>query len=100
MPLFVVSCTDQEGTVEKRLATRPEHLARLQKLDDEGRLIVAGAMPKDPTNPQAGFYGSTLIVDFDSREALDAWLADEPFLQHGVYAHIDVKPFNKAFPKG
>jgi uncharacterized protein len=100
MPLFVVSCTDQDGTVEKRLATRPEHLARLQQLDDEGRLIVAGAMPKDPSNPQAGFYGSTIIVDFDSREALDAWLAEEPFLREGVYSNIDVKPFNKAFPKG
>lgn len=100
MPLFVVTCTDQEGTVEKRLATRPEHLARLQQLDDEGRLIVAGAMPKDPSNPQAGFYGSTIIVDFDSREALDAWLAEEPFLREGVYSNIEVKPFNKAFPKG
>ena len=57
-------------------------------------------MPKDPANPQAGFYGSTIIVDFDSREALDAWLQDEPFLKEGVYSHIDVKPFNKAFPKG
>ena len=100
MPLFVVSCTDQEGTVEKRLATRPQHLARLEQLDLEGRLIVAGAMPKDRNDPQAGFYGSTIIVDFDSREALDAWLADEPFLKEGVYSHIDVKPFNKAFPKG
>ncbi|MEK5777205.1 YciI family protein, partial [Acinetobacter nosocomialis] len=93
MPLFVVSCTDREGTVEKRLAIRPQHLARLEQLDAEGRLIVAGAMPKDPANPQAGFYGSTIIVDFDSREALDAWLQDEPFLKEGVYAHIDVKPF-------
>ena len=100
MPLFVVSCTDQEGTVEKRLAVRPQHLARLEQLDAEGRLIVAGAMPKDPANPQAGFYGSTIIVDFDTREALDAWLQDEPFLKEGVYAQIDVKPFNKAFPKG
>ncbi|MFV5525909.1 YciI family protein [Acinetobacter variabilis] len=100
MPLFVVSCTDREGTVEKRLAIRPQHFARLEQLDAEGRLIVAGAMPKDPANPQAGFYGSTIIVDFDSREALDAWLQDEPFLKEGVYAHIDVKPFNKAFPKG
>ncbi|MEQ0923075.1 YciI family protein [Acinetobacter schindleri] len=100
MPLFVVSCTDQEGTVEKRLAIRPQHLARLQKLNDEGRLIVAGAMPKEPGNPQAGFYGSTIIVDFDSREALDEWLQEEPFLKEGVYAHIDVKPFNKAFPQG
>lgn len=100
MPFFVVSCTDHEGTVEKRLATRPQHLARLQQLNDEGRLIVAGAMPKDPSNPQAGFYGSTLIVDFETREALDTWLKDEPFLKEGVYAHIDVKPFNKAFPQG
>lgn len=100
MPFFVVSCTDHEGTVEKRLATRPQHLARLQQLNDQGRLIVAGAMPKDPSNPQAGFYGSTLIVDFETREALDAWLQDEPFLKEGVYAHIDVKPFNKAFPQG
>ncbi|MFV5494710.1 YciI family protein [Acinetobacter towneri] len=100
MPLFVLSCTDREGTLEKRLATRPAHLARLQQLDTEGRLIVAGAMPKDPSNPQAGFYGSTMIVDFDSREALDAWLQDEPFLKEGVYSHIDVKPFNKAFPQG
>ena len=74
MPLFVVTCTDNEGTVEKRLAVRPQHLARLEKLDAEGRLIAAGAMPKDPANPQAGFYGSTIIADFDSREALDAWL--------------------------
>lgn len=100
MPLFVLSCTDREGTLEKRLATRPAHLARLQQLDAEGRLIVAGAMPKDPSNPQASFYGSTMIVDFDSREALDAWLQDEPFLKEGVYSHIDVKPFNKAFPQG
>ncbi|AYA02878.1 hypothetical protein BEN74_08470 [Acinetobacter sp. WCHAc010034] len=100
MPLFVVTCTDNEGTVEKRLAVRPQHLARLEKLDAEGRLIAAGAMPKDPANPQAGFYGSTIIADFDSREALDAWLQDEPFLQAGIYGQIDVKPFNKAFPKG
>ena len=100
MPLFVVSCTDHEGTVEKRLATRPQHIARLQKLNDEGRLIVAGAMPKDPSNPQAGFYGSTIIVDFETHEALDTWLQEEPFLKEGVYSHIDVKPFNKAFPQG
>lgn len=62
MPLFVLSCTDHEGTVEKRLATRPQHIERLQKLNDEGRLIVAGAMPKDPADPQAGFYGSTMML--------------------------------------
>ncbi|MGE8539702.1 YciI family protein [Acinetobacter sp. ANC 3813] len=100
MPFFVVTCTDHENSLEKRLAVRPQHLERLQKLDDEGRLVTAGAMPKDPANPQAGFIGSTIVVEFESREALDAWLQEEPFLKEGVYAHIDVKPFNKAFPKG
>lgn len=100
MPLFVITCTDREGTLEKRLAVRPQHLARLEKLDAEGRVIVAGAMPKDRDNLQAGFYGSTLILDFESREELDLWLADEPFLKEGIYADIDVKPFNKALPHG
>ena len=100
MPLFVLSCTDNEGTVEKRIATRPAHVARLAQLDDEGRLIVAGALPKDPSNPQAGFYGSTIIVEFESREAVEAWVAEEPFLKEGIYSHIDIKSFNKAFPKG
>ncbi len=100
MPLFVLSCTDNEGTVEKRIATRPAHVARLEQLNDEGRLIVAGALPKDPNNPQAGFYGSTIIVEFESREAVEAWVAEEPFLKEGIYSHIDIKSFNKAFPKG
>lgn len=100
MPLFLITCTDNESTVEKRLAVRPQHLARLEKLDAEGRVIVAGAMPKDRENPQAGFYGSTMILDFESRKALDEWLQEEPFLKEGIYGHIDVKPFNKALPKG
>lgn len=100
MPYFVLTCTDREGTLEKRLAIRPQHIERLQKLDDEGRLIAAGAHPVDPNNSQAGFIGSTIIVEFDSREALDAWIQEEPFLIEGIYANIDVKPFNKAFPKG
>ncbi|AOA59271.1 YciI family protein [Acinetobacter larvae] len=100
MSFFVITCQDHENVLEKRLAVRPKHLARLEALAAEGRVLAAGAMPKDPSNPQAGFYGSTLILDFASREALDLWLKDEPFIQEGVYAHIDIKPFNKAFPQG
>ena len=100
MPYFVLTCTYHEGSLEKRLAIRPQHVERLQQLDDAGRLIAAGAHPKDPNDPQAGFLGSTIIVEFDSREALDAWILDEPFLKHGIYASIEIKPFNKAFPKG
>ena len=100
MPYLVLTWTDHEDSLEKRWAIRPQHVERLQQLDDAGRLIAAGAHPKDPNDPQAGFLGSTIIVEFDSREALDAWILDEPFLKHGIYASIEIKPFNKAFPKG
>lgn len=99
MAYFVLQCFDNEYSLEQRLATRPAHIERLEKLNAEGRLITAGALPKDRDNVQAGFYGSIMIVDFDSRESLDAWLAEEPFLKAGVYSHIEVKAFNKAFPK-
>lgn len=97
--LFVLQCVDREGTLEQRLAVRPMHIARLEKLNEEGRLLTAGALLKDRDNPQLGFYGSIMIVDFDSREALDEWLAEEPFVKAGVYERVDVKAFNKAFPK-
>ena len=45
-------------------------------------------MPKRSNNPQTGFYGSTIIVDFDSREALDVWLAEEPFLKPGFIVRL------------
>lgn len=98
MPFFVVTCTDNDDVLEKRLEIRPEHIKRLEKLNNEGRLITAGALPKDPNNIKRGFYGSILIVEFNSREDLDKWLKDEPFLREKVYSNIDVKIFNKAFP--
>lgn len=97
--LFVLLCTDRENTVEQRLATRPAHVVRLEALNEQGRLLTAGAMPKERDNPQAGFYGSVMIVDFASREELDKWLAEEPFVLAGVYEKVEVRPFNKAFPK-
>ncbi|MFT4021187.1 MAG: YciI family protein [Acinetobacter sp.] len=100
MALYVITCTDKEGTLEQRLAARPEHLTRLEKLNAEGRVLVAGPMPKQPGTIEAGFYGSVIIVDFDSREQLDIWLAEEPYVKAGVYSNVDVKPFIQVFPKG
>lgn len=99
MPYFVVQCTDNEDILEKRMAVRPQHLARLQALYEQGRVIAGGPMPKNPDDLSQGFYGSTIIVEFNSREALDEWLADEPYVHAGVYKSVEVKPFMKVFPK-
>lgn len=98
MPYFVLSCVDNEGVLEKRLKNRPEHIKRLEKLNQEGRLVTAGALPKDPDDTSLGFHGSIMIVNFDCKEDLDTWLNEEPFIREGIYSHVDVKVFNKAFP--
>lgn len=68
--LFVIYAKDHENVLEKRLAVRPAHLARLEALKAEGRLVVAGPMPKSETLPptETGFAGSCVIADFPSLE--------------------------------
>lgn len=99
MPYFVVLCRDHDDVLAQRLEARPAHLARLVSLQQQGRVLLAGPMPKDSNDPSQGYVGSTLIVDFDSRQELDAWLAEEPYLLAGVYKEIEVQAFVKVFPK-
>ncbi len=40
--------------------------------------------------------GSTLYVDFESREALDEWLNIDPYVTGGVWQDISVLPIRLA----
>lgn len=84
---------------KKRLSVRPAHLARLQLLHDEGRLLTAGPMPAVDSNDPgaAGFTGSTVIAEFESLEAAQAWADADPYVAAGVYEQVSVKPFKKVF---
>lgn len=97
--LYVIFSQDVENSLEKRLAIRPAHLARLQALHDQSRLITAGAMPAiDNENPgDAGFTGSTIIAEFDSLADAQQWADADPYLEAGVYQQVIVKPFRKTF---
>ncbi len=98
--LFAIIASDVENSLEKRLAARPAHLERLQRLKDEGRLVLAGPHPaieaEDPG--EAGFTGSLVVAEFDSLEAARAWAEADPYIDAGVYADVIVKPFKKVLP--
>lgn len=98
--LYAFISRDAPGTLEKRLAARPEHLQRLQQLRDAGRLIVAGPHPAiDSEDPgPAGFTGSLVVAEFDSLDDARAWADADPYVSAGVYQEITVKPFNKVLP--
>ncbi len=96
---YVIFAQDIPGTLEKRLAVREQHLARLKQLQTENRLLTAGPNPAiDDENPgEAGFTGSTVIAQFESLQAAKNWAAQDPYVEAGVYGNIIVKPFKKVF---
>jgi uncharacterized protein len=91
---------DVAGTLAQRLAARPEHLARLRRLQDEGRLLLAGPHPAiDCDDPgEAGFTGSLVVAEFPSLEDAQRWADADPYVDAGVYARVTVKPFRKVLP--
>ncbi|MFZ2449865.1 MAG: hypothetical protein CTY16_17735 [Methylobacter sp.] len=99
--LYTIISEDVADSLSKRLSARPAHLARLQMLQDAGRLVLAGPHPAlDTDNPgEAGFTGSLIVAEFDSLAAAQAWAGSDPYIDAGVYAKVTVKPFKKVFPQ-
>lgn len=81
-----------------RQQLRPAHLARLEQLQQADRLKLAGPLLVNPDMPAEGMYGSLMVLSFNDRQALDQWLAEEPFLQAGLYSHFSVYPFVQSLP--
>ena len=98
--LYMIVGIDTENSLEKRLSVRPDHVARLKALQNEGRLVMAGPNPAiDTTDPgEAGFTGSLIVAEFESLEAASAWANDDPYIKAGVYQDVMVKPFIKVLP--
>ncbi len=97
---YAIVGQDAPDSLDKRLAARPQHLARLQSLQSEGRLLLAGPFPAidSPDPGPAGFSGSLIVAAFDSLAAAQAWAEADPYVDAGVYAQVTVKPFKKVLP--
>lgn len=97
---YMILGLDRPDSLSLRLQTRPAHLARLQQLHEQGRLLLAGPLPAlDTPDPgAAGFSGSLIVAEFESLAAAQAWAQDDPYVAAGVYAQVEVKPFKRVLP--
>lgn len=97
---YMIYSEDVANSLEKRLATRPAHLARLEQLKNEGRLLLAGPTPAiDSADPGiAGFSGSLVVAEFNSLADAQSWADADPYLAAGVYQRSTVKPFKRVLP--
>ena len=96
MSLFAIIGHDVAASSAQRQLTRAEHIERLQVLNGEQRLVIAGPTPIEHGNSE--MLGSLIIADFDSLTAAQEWASTEPYLRDGVYSHVDIKPFVQALP--
>ena len=97
---YAIISEDVEDSLEKRASARPDHLARVNALLDDGRLLIAGPHPAvdGPEPGDAGFTGSLIVAEFDSLKDAQTWANEDPYVQAGVYASVTVKPFKKVLP--
>ena len=97
---YMIYSEDVTDSLEKRLATRPAHLARLEQLKNQGRLLLAGPTSAiDSMDPgAAGFSGSLVVAEFASLTDAQSWADADPYLAAGVYERSTVKPFKKVLP--
>ncbi len=98
--LYAIISEDKADSLALRMETRPAHLERLQLLQQQGRLILAGPHPAiDSDTPgKAGFTGSLVVAEFTDLATAQAWADADPYMLAGVYASVVVKPFKKVLP--
>lgn len=97
---YAILGRDVPNSLEKRKAARAAHLQRLQDLQQDGRILLAGPFPavdNDDPGP-AGFTGSLMIVDFPNLAAAEAWAHADPYVAGGVFDSVEVRPFKQTLP--
>lgn len=90
---FIIKAYDGEGMLEKRMAVRPRHLEGMAELGSH--VICAGGL----LDQDGKMKGSVLVMDFPGKAELDAYLANEPYVQEHVWEKIEVERLNVVIPK-
>ena len=98
--LYAIISQDKANSLAGRLDARPAHLDRLNRLKEDGRLILAGPHPAidSPDPGDAGFSGSLIVAEFSSLQDAQTWADADPYMAAGVYQQVVVKPFKKVLP--
>jgi uncharacterized protein YciI len=94
MNQYIVTAYDytDEGALERRMNVRPHHLDGAKALKESGNYVLGGAM----LNDEGKMVGSTMILQFESEEGLEAWKQSEIYITQKIWETVDVKPFKVA----
>lgn len=91
--LFAIICKDKPGGLQTRLDTRPDHVAYLNGLNEEGKLKFAGPFLDAEGKP----LGSLVMVETEDREAAQDIAAADPYARAGLFASVEIHSWNWVF---
>ncbi len=91
--LFAFLCTDKPDSLQLRMDTRPQHVAYLNALNAAGTLKIAGPFLDADGKPN----GSLVVVKASDIDEARQIAAGDPYAQAGLFAHVEVKPYNWVF---
>lgn len=98
--LYAIWIEDVADSLPRRLKVREAHLNRLRAFVTEGKVKMAGPFPKvageDPT--KTGFAGGLIVAEFDSADAAEQWLKEDPYYAEGVFKSYWIQPYIKVLP--
>ena len=87
--LLIAHDGDDDDALNRRLQAREQHIALGDEMVANGSMLYGGAL----LDEQEKMIGSVLVLDFPTRQELDAWLKIEPYVLGDVWRRIDVQPF-------
>ncbi|TPX61439.1 hypothetical protein PhCBS80983_g01086 [Powellomyces hirtus] len=101
---FIVIARDgtDPSALQRRLTTRPDHLANVQKLKAAGHFILGGAITGHASNAheqhreEDKMIGSVMIVEMENREAVEEYVRNDPYVKEGVWVEYEILPFKQA----
>ncbi|MDI9871480.1 YciI family protein [Flectobacillus roseus] len=89
--IYAYDGTDAQA-LERRMAARPHHLVVVKQLKANGNFIIGGAI----LNEAGNMIGSTMLVQFDTEDALYNWYNNDPYVTMKVWEKVEIKPFKIA----
>ena len=91
---FTIRCTDKPDKLALRLATRPDHLAYLQRNLD--KLVLVGPVLDEEGLPKGSFF----VVDVADRAEAERLAAEDPYAKARLFARVEIDPIRVVFKDG
>ncbi|WP_304163887.1 YciI family protein [Phenylobacterium aquaticum] len=93
MPTFILFCKDKPKSLDLRMATRERHLAYAGTFASQLKL---GGPLLDENGDMAG---SVMLFEAEAIEEAQAFSANDPYRQAGLFESVDIHPMRVTLGK-